>query len=598
MLGLGFTVLAVVATAFASPHAARWDDLKVKHTWKSAPANWVSEGPAPEGATIDLRIALKPHQEDALVKALYEVSDPEHGRYGLHLSKGDVASLVAPHPDTQTLVSAWLSHHEIPASSISSTEAGDWLVVSAVPVPKADALLGADYQVYRHATTNDTVLRTIGYSLPSVLHGHIDVVAPTTYFSSTRSMRTTSSKDPNGKIVQDDSITRAEIAQLLKKGQFATVPSSCKQTITPSCLRALYNSTSYVPKATDKNKLGVTGYLDIYANFADLQTFYKQLLPNAVGNNFTVVEVHGGLNDQSQPGAEANLDIQYASSISFPTPNIFYSTGGSPPFNPDSSTPTNTNEPYLDWLDFIAAQDTIPQTITTSYGDDEQTVPPDYAQTVCSRFAQLGARGVSVLFSSGDSGVGGGSCTTNDGTNRTQFVPNFPASCPFVTAVGGTTSVGPEVAAALSSGGFSNYFARPSYQADAVQTFLGTLGNKYAGLYNTTGRGFPDVSAQAIGFEIVIDGFETLERGTSCSSPTFAAIVSLLNDFRISEGKAPLGFLNPLLYSKGVAGLNDITSGSNPGCGTAGFSAVKGWDPVTGLGSPDFGKLQTIVSAA
>ena len=61
---------------------------------------------------------------------------------------------------------------------------------------------------------------------------------------------------------------------------------------------------------------------------------------------------------------QANLDIQYTTGISFPTPNIYYSTGGSPPFNPDDNTPTNTNEPYLDWLNFILAQDTIPQTVS------------------------------------------------------------------------------------------------------------------------------------------------------------------------------------------------------------------------------------------
>ena len=87
------------------------------------------------------------------------------------------------------------------------------------------------------------------------------------------------------------------------------------------------------------------------------------------------------------------------------------------------------NEPYLDWLSFILKQDTIPQTISTSYGDDEQTVPPDYAASVCNLFAQLGSRGVSVLFSSGDFGVGGGSCRTNDGTNQVKFIPIFPASC-------------------------------------------------------------------------------------------------------------------------------------------------------------------------
>lgn len=71
---------------------------------------------------------------------------------------------------------------------------------------------------------------------------------------------------------------------------------------------------------------------------------------------------------------QANLDIQYTEGISFPTPNIYYSTGGSPPFIPDSETPTNTNEPYLDWLNFVLAQSSVPQTFTTSYGDDEQTV--------------------------------------------------------------------------------------------------------------------------------------------------------------------------------------------------------------------------------
>jgi tripeptidyl-peptidase I len=106
-----------------------------------------------------------------------------------------------------------------------------------------------------------------------------------------------------------------------------------------------------------------------------------------------------------------------------------FSTGGSPPYIPDANTPANYNEPYLDWLNYILNQTSIPQTISTSYGDDEQTVPFDYAVSVCNAFAQLGARGSSVLFSSGDSGVGGPKCTSNDGTNRTEFLPNFPASC-------------------------------------------------------------------------------------------------------------------------------------------------------------------------
>jgi tripeptidyl-peptidase-1 len=64
---------------------------------------------------------------------------------------------------------------------------------------------------------------------------------------------------------------------------------------------------------------------------------------------------------------------------------------------------------------------------------------------------------------------------------------------------------------------------------------------------------------------------------------TVAGIVSLLNDYLISTDRHPLGFLNLWLYDRGIAGLNDITSGDNPGCNTPGFTAIRGWDPVRRL---------------
>ena len=92
-------------------------------------------------------------------------------------------------------------------------------------------------------------------------------------------------------------------------------------------------------------------------------------------------------------------------------------------------------------------------------------------------------------------------------------------------------------------------------------------------------QGIPDVAAQARSFLIVYQGETTTVDGTSCAVPTFAAFVSMLNDARMTTGKPPLGFLNPWLYEKGYAGLNDITAGNNPGCGTEGFNATVGWDP-------------------
>jgi len=110
------------------------------------------------------------------------------------------------------------------------------------------------------------------------------------------------------------------------------------------------------------------------------------------------------------------------------------------------------------------------------------------------------------------------------------------------------------------------------------------------------GRGIPDIAAQAKGFQIFLNGAQQTVQGTSGSAPVVAGMISLLNDYMLSEGMAPLGFLNPWLYGRALTGLNDITSGTNPGCNTDGFTAVVGWDPVTGLGTPDFERLLYIIS--
>ena len=233
--------------------------------------------------------------------------------------------------------------------------------------------------------------------------------------------------------------------------------------------------------------------------------------------------------------------------------------------------------------------------ISSSYGDDEQTLPKAYAIRVCNTFAQLGARGVSFLVSSGDSGVGrNGTCNSNDGKNTAAFLPDFPASCPWVTAVGGTKGFEPEIAALnprngfTSGGGFSNYFERPAYQASkgAVKNYIDSLQGKNDRLFNCEGRGYPDLSAQSQSFIIAYDGDPAIVDGTSASCPTVAAIIALVNDALVAAGKPVLGFLNPWLYARGYTAFTDVVSGSAQGCNTDGFPAKEGWDAVTGFGTP------------
>ncbi|KAJ6619105.1 peptidase S8/S53 domain-containing protein [Mycena sp. CBHHK59/15] len=201
----------------------------------------------------------------------------------------------------------------------------------------------------------------------------------------------------------------------------------------------------------------------------------------------------------------------------------------------------------------------------------------------------LGARGVSVLFGSGDGGVRGlHDDNTTDCSNNT-FIPIFPTSCPYVTSIGCTAGFGPEVALNLTGGGFSNIFAAPPYQTAAIASYLDTIPANFPGTFNRTGRGYPDIALQAWNFEIVNNGTTSLIYGTSAGSPVFAAMLAMINDRLVAAGKPALGFLNPFIYSTGSAAFTDITSGHNSG--SVAFDAAVGWDATTGIGTPRFADL-------
>ena len=167
--------------------------------------------------------------------------------------------------------------------------------------------------------------------------------------------------------------------------------------------------------------IGITGYLAEYPNRQDLRAFMTEYRTDGGNADFSVALVNGGY-DESNPGMEANLDLQFAEAMTYPITNIFYSTGG---------VMGTTTDPYIHWLAFVLGHSRVPQTITTSYASNEIEMPQDYAAWLCFAFAQLGARGASVLFASGDWGIGQGECLVHDGFGNVGalFQPAFPASC-------------------------------------------------------------------------------------------------------------------------------------------------------------------------
>lgn len=252
---------------------------------------------------------------------------------------------------------------------------------------------------------------------------------------------------------------------------------------------------------------------------------------------------------------------------------------------------------------------------------------------------KLTLQGSTIMFASGDYGVANApsgrynGCINKSlilGQSGTIFSPDFPADCPYVLGVGATQleagetvndpeevlyqpNLVPGPATFSSGGGFSNYFRRPSYQDTAVLNYLNNYVPPYpsytyngndifsgksnigqnGGIYNRVGRGFPDVSANGANFTAVADGQLSLFYGTSLASPIWGSIITLINEERTKNGQSSVGFVQPVLY-KNPQAFHDITRGTNPGCGTQGFPASPGWDPSTGLGTPDYPKLLAI----
>ncbi|KAI0659407.1 family S53 protease-like protein [Cubamyces menziesii] len=572
---LGLLALVLVPSVVASSALPRSTDvLPVHESRQSLPPGFVDVGPAPSDHTLKLRFALSQNDPNAIVDALYRVSDPSGSEYGLYLSKTEVEQLVAPKSAAVDAVNAWLQENSLSGAAL--TPAGDW-VGFEIPVHQANGFFNANFSVFEHEQTKTQMVRTMAYSLPASLQGHVDVVHPTTSFPSP-------SLGGKGNVVglQQRSPQTTKRTQPIIANR--DLSSKCTNITDPECLQALYNIPS-TPATNPDNRLGVVGFFGNSVPYSFVEQFLLTYRPDIdPSTNFTVDSVDGGINEQdgSDSSSEGALDIEYTVGLATNVPVVYVFSGALGDF-----------DGYLDIVNHLLGEENPPQVLSTSYATEETSFSFAMTDKVCKQFAQLGARGTSLLFASGDSAAG---CPVG---NDTSYRVLFPSNCPFVTSVGGTELFEPEQAWQGSGGAFSNYFSRPAYQDAAVESFLSQYGDTNAGMYNRSGRAYPDIAAKADDYVIYAAGFTRIF-GTSASTPVTASVIALLNDRLASAGKPPLGFLNPWLYSKGASALTDIVDGySNVTCeGTTpprGFPALKGWDPVTGLGTPNFDKLLAVL---
>ncbi|KAJ6784144.1 hypothetical protein PWT90_04174 [Aphanocladium album] len=617
-----FTVLATLlgyCIALPAQNARITESSVVAPSWKRLQ-------PAHPNATVHLQIGLK-HEEHTMKQLelrLFEVSDPKSYKYGRYVDKRELSSLLQASKTAVATVEAWLRSHGI--SAFTKSAGNDW-IRAALPVRKVEDLLDCHYFEFANTHDGTILIRTLEWSIPQHIAQYVDAIQPTNSFLRPKPSSRYGGPPPPDWEKQGRLPTHAELTEedVLDRGHLdipaiedlsvnPTVDDACNRlAVSPLCMRVLYGTLSYQPRSIETNSMGVVNFLGNNNNRSDIRRFLDLYRPDAAAGgaaeNFQTILLGGAADQQTantadqferHMGLEGALDVETILGIGYPTPLITWNVGGQPPFHASANKVHNANEPYMEWLNYLLEQDNLPSVISISYADEEQTVPEAYAKRVCAAFAQLGARGVSVIVASGDEGVGkDGTCITNDGKNTPRFMPAFPASCPFVTAVGATRSFDPVFAAFdgrsdfVTGGGFSEYFSRPAYQQTAVENYLGGIANLHEGMFNPRGRAIPDVATQGYHFAIIYNGTAHLLDGTSGSAPTFAAIVALLNDALLAEGKPPLGFLNPWLYSA-KSGLRDVTHGAATGCNTTGFPTAVGWDAATGLGTPWFPELKDL----
>ncbi|KAI0058458.1 subtilisin-like protein [Artomyces pyxidatus] len=620
-------VLAAVAYAVPSPRGAY-----VLHEKRAAePRGWEARR-LDADKVLPVRIGLKQQNMDQLQDVLVSVSHPSSESYGKHWTPQQVADFFAPSTESIDSVKEWLASNGFSADRIRVSPSKGWIEVNAT-VAEAEDLLNTEYHIYSHPSGHEQI-GCESYSVPKHIQEHVDLIKPTVHFNHrVASFPSGLNKRKNPDLGSPWSLNGPKT--LDQKVTIETNATNCDQFITPDCLRALYNIDDPPAYPQDGNSYGIVEFTPQAYVDTDLDKFFKNFSSSQIGQRPKLVSIDGGFvqtaNRSFDFNGESNLDLEYAMALVGNQPVTLLQAGDLP-----------MGASFDNWLDAVDAsfcsfeggddpnQDGIypdnvpggyngtescgivapPHVVSISYSQDEYTVTPAYANRQCTEYGKLGLLGTTVLYSSGDYGVAGygGSCLKGGqpDANGTQFSPAFPVSCPYVTAVGatqinpGSTTDDPESACEqviYSGGGFSNIFGIPDYQSDAVAGYLKNSPPPYtAENYNNSGvvRAYPDLSANGANYVVAIEGGFNLVFGTSASSPVVGSIITLVNDARLSIGKGPVGFINPAIYSSDFSWVfNDITTGGNQGCGTPGFNATEGWDPVTGLGTPDYPSLLT-----
>ena len=278
------------------------------------PSGWTKIQNAEDSESVSLNIALKYQNIEQLESKLMSISTPGSPEFRKYMDREDVTAAF-PVVDSAA-VESWLK-----SAGVQTVKHTGDAISFATDVGTANKLLDTQFAHYVGVNGGERKLRTTQYSIPDHLTEHIDLVSPTTYFGKP----TKAAAIPTRRTLSGAAIPNVAKHPFGKR-DFAP---ECRNGISPSCLKQMYNIGNYTPDAKSGSWVGFGSFLNQSAILSDLAIFEQKF--NIPLQNFSIELINGAVNDQD-PGLEnaeeANLDAQTIVGVSHPLPVVEYMTGG------------------------------------------------------------------------------------------------------------------------------------------------------------------------------------------------------------------------------------------------------------------------------
>jgi subtilase family serine protease len=633
------------ASSSASASASRIsEDRFVLHERSVIPSGWQKNERTAPNTPITFYIALRQHNLDKLESVLNQVSHPDSPKWLEYLTPKQIAAIVAPPLEQVVAVRHWIEavHLMYARSHLLHIEShyGDALRVTTVArvaeslfstqlynfelVDNSNSQPSPQQQRYKHVTC---AMGTM--TIPQSLRGVIEMITQLSDFPMPRSeIRFSRTSTNEADTVQNNNYVIPAGTKLLSR-----IPSDTIVTHS-SVTQAAVEFGPALKSETGQDGGGGGGFV-----FNDIIMFGQQ----TDGQPLNISHIQGPFEQLNYSStAESCLDVEYILHVAPGAPTT-YATYFVWMYEFALENAADANSPLVHSLSYATAEQLMCNTTLNGVKNPTCGVLgvdyKGYIQRANTELMKLGVRGISVVSASGDNGAPSeeNKLCLLDGSPSRALNPLFPATSPYVTAVGGVAaqtqyqgsrgeqpefcqrsggyclSTPYELQVSMntnggitSGGGFSNVIPQPSFQKDAVASFLASSAFRPPSqFFNENGRAYPDISLLASQILIGLQGQVLKGAGTSASTPMVAAILSLINDHLASRGFSSIGWFNPALYDMASASpetIFDVAIGNNTctelACCKYGYgAAAQKWDPATGWGVPNFPEIIKYIDA-